>query len=186
MMLIRPTVNALLAATLVLLGSATSASASALINGPSAHLEARWIAAPCATGEFTGIQTDTARNSVLAAQVEICGYYKSKSAFALVTFKPEYDIAFTSEYALVPHQAAGPQEVSGVIRSTPLSGTLGVCIMRGAANRIACVRLTFHLTEQTTMEPISTDDPLVVKPVTVDWDTLPVDGLCGSCVDLPV
>ena len=173
---ILPAAGALSAATLVLLGSATTA-----------RLDARWIEAPCATAAFTEVQTDAARNTVLSGQVEICSYYKPQSAFTLVAFKPDFDTAFAYEYGLVPHQPAGPQEVRGAIQSAPSSGTIGVCVMRGARNRIACVRLTFHLTEQTTMEPIPVDDQLVNKPVTLILDEAqPGEGFCGSCVDLPI
>jgi len=146
----------------------------------------QWIAAACATGEFTGVETDAERNTVVSATVSICGTHKEKFSFTLAAFLPGRPVSVVSPYDLRPYRPDGPTPVRGGLRSAPSSGEMGVCSLRSSTVRVACVRLTFTLTGPTTMEPISVDDPLVATAVVSVDPAVPAEngGFCGSCVAL--
>jgi hypothetical protein len=145
-----------------------------------------WGAAPCAAGEFTGLEADELRNTVLSASVSLCGPWATKYSFTVVAFRPSHPVAFASTAYLRPYNQVGPTPVRGGIAAAPISGELGVCLMRSQTARMACVRLTFHLSEPTTMLPIPVDDPLVSKPVILLVETPPPHpwGFCGSCLPI--
>jgi len=146
----------------------------------------QWIPAACATGGFTGVETDAERDTVVSATVSICGTHKDKFSFTLAAFLPGRPVSVVSPYDLRPYRPDGPTPVQGWLRSAPSSGEMGVCSVRSPTVRIACVRLTFTLTGPTTMEPISVDDPLVATAVVGLDPGLPAadGGFCGSCVAL--
>jgi hypothetical protein len=149
-----------------------------------------WIPAPCATGQFTAVETTADRQTAIHGHVTACEPYGSRSRFALVAFHPQRYFALAYPSSLLEYQPEGFSPVSGVFRSVPTAREAGVCAMRTLTDRIACVRVTFPTDGPATMEPIPTTDPLVNKAVFyVDEQgptpVPPPGGFCGSCLDLP-
>ncbi|BCB77700.1 hypothetical protein GCM10022251_64150 [Phytohabitans flavus] len=157
-------------------------------TGGTAPAEAEWIPATCATGELTTVETDAALNTTVSGAVSICGTYKPKAAFTAVLFRPDRDYAIAAATSLRSYDPAGPKPVTLALVTAPSTGTAGLCLMRSPTARIACVRLDFTLGQPAVMHAISTDDPLVAKPVIFVDDTLaphPPAGFCGSCLAVP-
>jgi hypothetical protein len=160
---------------------------SGVVTGPVATATASWIYADCATGGFSGVQTDAAGNAIIGADVTLCGEYKSKYAFAVVAFPSTVGWGLADPRSLSPYAPAGATAVRGGIEAAHATGEQGICTMRSPTERIACVRVTFPKGEPATMEPIPVDDPLVDKPVYYS-DGVPTvspsqpSGFCGSCL----
>jgi hypothetical protein len=181
--LVRPVIGAAAALTTALaltLGTATQAQAAE-----------SWPSANCATGQFTAVETSSDGQTALHGDVTQCAPQLGKPVFTLVVFYPNDFVAFAYSHLLVPYQPEGPTPFSGVFRSKPRAGQVGLCAMRTLTDRIACVRVTFPTDGPATMEPIPTTDPLVKKMVFyVDDDDQeptppPPSGFCGSCLELP-
>lgn len=180
--LVRPVISAAAAlATILALTLGTASPAQAAQPWPPAY---------CATGQFTGIETSIdEKQTALRGNITPCAPSLGDSRFALVVFSPDpFSIAFAYSHLVVSYEPNGPTPFAGVFRTKP-EGEVGVCAMRTLRDRIACVRVTFRDDGPATMEPIPTDDPLVMKPVFYVEDEAPEPdphGFCGSCLELPV
>lgn len=169
---------AVLATTLaLLLGTATQAQAE-LSGRP-------WISASCATGKFTKIVTGADGQVRLDGNVTLCAPSSRDATFTLVAFHPDGTSAYAYSNALMPYEPTGLTRFSGTFRMVPTARHAGVCAMRSVSARIACVRVTWPADGPATMEPISTIDPLVRRPVTYVIKEEDSGGFCGSCLEHP-
>ena len=167
------------AATLNVL-AATPASAAAPYRN--------WYATSCATGGFDPVDIGAGGNLVIPAQVTNCGIQASKYAFTVVSFRADRELAFAFSSGLRPYAVQGPAEVNAAFVTRPAAGTTGVCLMRSTTARIACLAVDVGAHDQITTRPLSTEDPLVTKPVLFQDDALspePGTSFCATCVSLP-
>jgi hypothetical protein len=164
----------------------------ALTLGAASQAQAAqaWLPANCATGQFTGTETSVdGKQTALRGYVTPCAPSLGDPKFALVVFSPDpFSMAFAYSHLVVTYEPNGPTPFAAVFRSKPRGEHVGVCAMRTLSDRIACVRVTFPDDGPTTMEPIPTNDPLVMKNVFYVEDEIPPPdphGFCGSCLELP-
>lgn len=176
----------------VISSAAALASILALTLGTASPAQAAqpWLPADCATGRFTGIESSIDdKQTAVRGYVTPCTPSLGDPKFTLVVFSPDpFSSAFAYSHLLVGYEPSGRTMFAGVFRTKP-EGDLGVCAMRTLSDRISCVRVTFPEDGLATMEPIPTDDPLVMKRVFyVDDEGPPTGGggFCGACLELPI
>lgn len=146
-----------------------------------------WIPAHCATGGFGALEVDADLNVVIPAQATICEGWAAKYSFTVVAFHPDRDVAFAFSSRLRPYERSGPTAVRAAFVTMPGVGSTGVCLMRGATSRIACLAVDVDARQRITARPIPVDDPSVTKPVIYQDDALspePGSGFCATCVGI--
>ena len=173
-----------------LIGSVLAAVAmAASLAGPAraadASTERMWIEAQCATGAFGAI-TMADRHRLLPATATLCAPYKAKYAYTVVLFKP-FSPALAFANRLLPYATSGAAEIVADLDIETTPSTVGVCLMKGYAHRMACVRVDTAAGGEATATPIAVDDALVAQPVVYVDDGLPrpIDPFCGTCLSLP-
>jgi hypothetical protein len=88
---------------------------------------------------------------------------------------------------LRPYAVTGPTAIRAGFVTPPAVGSTGVCLLRSTTARIACLAIDVDAQHEVTARPLSTDDPLVSKPVLYQDDALspePGTGFCATCVGL--
>lgn len=81
-----------------------------------------------------------------------------------------------------------PTVVQAAFGTVPTRSPVGVCLMRSANVRLACIRLDIAADAEMIATPLPTDDPLVDRPVQYVDDALhpePGTGFCATCLNLP-
>jgi hypothetical protein len=147
-----------------------------------------WPNAGCATGGFDAIRADEQGRVILPATITLCSRWSPGLRFTMVEFRAARPaLALASQ--LRPYAPEGPTPVSGALILNPaITSVVGICLMRGTADRVACVRLDTTPDYHTSATPIDVADPLVDRAavfVNDLLDPLPPSDFCGTCVQFP-
>ncbi|MFI7545493.1 hypothetical protein [Actinoplanes sp. NPDC049599] len=146
----------------------------------------RWNDGGCATGSIGPLERDAQNHVMIPAEIALCRPWLAKYAFTVVAFRADRPpLAVASR--LRRYEPGEPTVVRAAFHTVPTWSPVGVCLMRSADVRLACLRLDIAADGEMVAAPLPTDDPLVNRPVHyVDdsGDPEPGAGFCATCLGL--
>jgi|tagenome__1003787_1003787.scaffolds.fasta_scaffold20942138_2 hypothetical protein len=142
-----------------------------------------WTTAGCATGTIGPATSDPTWFVQVPATATACAGHDPAATFTLVAFRPADTAGMAYASEMQPYAASGPAPVTGVYQATYWTRTIGMCVVRDTADRLACIRIDMGADGAVTTA-IAADDPLVAKPIKYyDDRAMPKhNGFCATCV----
>lgn len=137
----------------------------ALASVPDPVHRPTWIPTECATGSLTDVRREPAGNVMVIGTAKECGRHVAGSIFAVATFhvrspgrRPFAELHDARHFRNGQARSFGAATFVG-------TGTEAVCLMASATKRVACAWVTLPAAGPAQIVPLSTDSPVVARPV---------------------
>jgi hypothetical protein len=141
-----------------------------------------WSPANCATGSFDPVTVDAQGHYLLPAHMTLCEPYRSRFNYEVALFRPGGYLPLVTGDKLQSY--AYPTVTVDVLPTTP-APVFGLCLMRDAVTRTACVRVDTTAEGVATSGPIAADDALVADPVMfLPKPPVILPNYCATCVSI--